>query len=148
MEDETKDQVHVSALLVLLGSLIYCYILVKKTKKKIPKGILRLISLLPGFYLISILPWHFSSAFGRGISSSFITWIASFKLLLFSFDRGPLFLSHQNFKDFAFISIFPIKIKNNISPKTTSSILDNSNKIIPRNHTSNFHPLLFYNFGK
>lgn len=110
MEDQIKSnpQMHIPILMVL-GSLGYCYFLVKK----IPKGILRLIFLLPIFYIFSVLPWQFSSsASARGLSSFFITWITSFKLLLFAFDRGPL-TSLQNYLDFAIVSIFPLKIKNN-----------------------------------
>lgn len=96
---------------VVLGSLSYCYFLVRK----IPKGILRLISLLPIFYLFSTVPWYFSSAFARGISSFFVTWITSFKLLLFSFDRGPL-ISPKNPIDFAMVAVFPFKMKDKRPP--------------------------------
>ncbi|XVF27998.1 hypothetical protein REPUB_Repub14bG0157900 [Reevesia pubescens] len=72
--------------------------------------------LLPIFYLFSILPWYFPSAFLRGILSFFITWIASSKLLLFCFNQGPL-IHCQNYLDFVVISILPMKIKE----KTTSS---------------------------
>ncbi|EXB41562.1 hypothetical protein L484_013639 [Morus notabilis] len=118
MEDEAKNPMH-PVLLILLGSLGYCYFFVTK----IPKGILRLLFLLPIFYLFSILPWHFPSAFGRGISSFFIAWITSFKLLLFSFDRGPLFFPHKNFFDFALVSVFPLKIKENISPSPNQPLI-------------------------
>ncbi|XWS15494.1 hypothetical protein CRYUN_Cryun34aG0005200 [Craigia yunnanensis] len=91
---------------LLLASLRYSYFLLTK----IPKGMLRFMFLLPIFYLFSILPWYFPSAFLRGITSFFITWIASSKLLLFCFNQGPL-IQCQNFVDFTVISILPMRIK-------------------------------------
>ena len=140
-------------ILVVLGSLCYCYFLVTK----VPKGIPRVIFLLPIFYLFSILPWQFSSAFARGISSFFITWISSFKLLLFAFDRGPL-LFHQNYLDFVLVSIFPLKIKNkNLSPSSNYSPLALIALVVPvlflllistSNYTENYNSsklqLVFY----
>ncbi|KAJ4704027.1 acyl-CoA--sterol O-acyltransferase 1-like [Melia azedarach] len=98
----------VNPIFLLLASLAYCYFLVAKL---IPKGIPRVLFLLPTFYIFSsVLPWHSSSSFLRGILSYFITWISSFKLLLFCFDRGPL-SAVGNFPDFFAVTIFPVKLK-------------------------------------
>ncbi|XP_016509381.1 putative long-chain-alcohol O-fatty-acyltransferase 5 [Nicotiana tabacum] len=78
--------------LSVIISLYYCYFL----SAKIPKGIPRLISLLPIFYLFTILPLYFSSAFLIALTTFFITWLANFKLLLFAFNQGPLSLSTKN----------------------------------------------------
>ncbi|GAV65207.1 MBOAT_2 domain-containing protein [Cephalotus follicularis] len=102
-------------ILILLASLGYCYTLVTK----IPQATLKLISLLPVFYFFSILPWYFSSSFLRGIISFFITWIASFKLLLFCFNRGPL-VTHTNYIDFIVLAIFPVRMKVKSSPLKAS----------------------------
>ncbi|KAG6411719.1 hypothetical protein SASPL_129803 [Salvia splendens] len=57
---------------------------------KLPKGKWRLISISPVLFLFAILPLHTPSAFIRALTAFFLTWLASFKLLLFSFDLGPL----------------------------------------------------------
>lgn len=96
-------------MLLICVSLGYCYSFVTKMSK----ALLRLIFVLPVLYLFSIFPWCFSSSTLRGIISYFITWIASFKLLLFCFHRGPL--AHPNttsFIDFLVLSILPLKIKD------------------------------------
>ncbi|MCL7049622.1 hypothetical protein MKW94_018548 [Papaver nudicaule] len=72
--------------LTILSSLTYCYFI----SGNIPKGYPRLLSILPIIYIFTLLPLHLSSlclTFGTGF---FISWLGSFKLLLFSFDKGPL----------------------------------------------------------
>ncbi|KAI4295997.1 hypothetical protein L6164_035989 [Bauhinia variegata] len=95
----------------LFVSLAYCYFLLAK----IPKSILRVIFLLPICYVFSILPWYFSSATLRGVFSYFVTWIASFKLLLFCFQRGPLANPNITFTDFLLLSIIPLKVKEKVT---------------------------------
>ncbi|KAK4355204.1 hypothetical protein RND71_024175 [Anisodus tanguticus] len=70
----------------IIPSLCYCYFI----SAKIPKGILRLISLLPIIYIFTILPLYYSSAFLIAITTFSITWLSNFKLLLFAFDLGLL----------------------------------------------------------
>ncbi|XP_062086830.1 probable long-chain-alcohol O-fatty-acyltransferase 6 [Humulus lupulus] len=117
---------YIQVLVLVLGSLGYCYLLVTE----IPKGLLRVISLLPVFYLFSILPWQFSSsALARGLSSFFITWITSFKLLLFAYDRGPL-LFHQTYLDFAIVAIFPLKMRSRSSDHNKFSHSPNYSSLV------------------
>ncbi|XP_059639830.1 probable long-chain-alcohol O-fatty-acyltransferase 4 [Cornus florida] len=99
---------------LLLASLSYCYMFVTK----IPKGMFRVFSLIPVFYFFSTLPWYFSLAVLRGVSAFFITWITSFKLILFCFNRGPL-VTGTKYIDFVALSIFPLKI---IDAKPASSM--------------------------
>ncbi|KAF9679366.1 hypothetical protein SADUNF_Sadunf06G0007500 [Salix dunnii] len=106
MEDETKSLISLIAL--LLSSLGYSYVLATY----MTKGLARLLFLLPTFYLLAIFPWYFTSSLVRGVLSFFITWIASFKLLLFCFYKGPL-LASRNFLDFVAVAIFPLKIREN-----------------------------------
>lgn len=103
---------------LVLVSLGYCYFLVQK----IPKGKTRVISLLPVIYLFSILPWSFSSILLRGLFSFFVTWITSFKLLLFCFDRGPLIPS-KSYTDFVVLALFPTKIRKHVQPDPRSNLL-------------------------
>ncbi|CAK9309579.1 unnamed protein product [Citrullus colocynthis] len=96
--------------LSLLASLLYSYFISSKLRKGLP----RLLSLLPILSLFTLLPLRVSSVLLSGIVASFITWLASFKLLLFSFDSGPL-VSHPpfSFPLFASLTCFPIRIKQN-----------------------------------
>lgn len=106
MEGETKKLIQVW--LAVIASLCYCYFIVTK----IPKGKVRLISLLPVICLFTILPLHLSSVLPTGTTAFFVTWLANYKLLLFSFSLGPL--SEAPSKSlFLFISIscLPIKIR-------------------------------------
>ncbi|CAI0374433.1 unnamed protein product [Linum tenue] len=93
--------------LLLVASFGYCCFLVPL----LPKGITRLLFLLPVFYILSIFPWIFSSIALRSLSSFLITWITSFKLILLCFDQGPLFDATTRFIDFTLIAILPIKLR-------------------------------------
>lgn len=108
MESEIKNLIKVWFSVIV--SLCYSYFIASK----IPKGKLRLLSLLPIFTLFTILPLFLTSAFPTGITAFFITWLANFKLLLFSFDLGPL-SSHppKSLPLFISIACLPIKVKQN-----------------------------------
>lgn len=84
LEVEIKNLIKVW--LKVLASLSYCYFI----SSNIPKGILRFLSLSPILYLFTILPFQLSFVLPIGITSFFITWLTNFKLLLFTFDLGPL----------------------------------------------------------
>ncbi|XP_021759056.1 probable long-chain-alcohol O-fatty-acyltransferase 5 [Chenopodium quinoa] len=93
----------------VLISFIYTYFIVSK----LPKGKIRLISLLPVFSVFTILPYSLSTPTTAGLTGFFITWLANFKLILFSFNLGPLThdLPSKSFFNFILIAAFPIKIK-------------------------------------
>lgn len=99
--------------LSIFASLSYCYFIASK----LPKGKLRLISLLPIFFLFTILPLYLSTVLPTGITAFFITWLCSFKLLLFCFDLGPLSSDHTPKSFFLFLSISCLPIKINTSQK-------------------------------
>ncbi|OVA10433.1 hypothetical protein BVC80_917g54 [Macleaya cordata] len=116
MEGEIKNFIKVW--ITVIASLTYCYFI----SKNIPKGFIRLFSILPIVTIFTILPLNLSSIHLIGIPSFFITWLASFKLLLLSFDKGPLSsqyydYSHPNSSNIISLSRFislaclPIKIK-------------------------------------
>lgn len=108
MEGEIKNLIKAS--LSVLASLIYCHFV----SSKIPKGKLRLVSLLPIFYLFITLPLYFSYLFPNAIASLFISWLANFKLALFAFDHGPLSCDQSNsLLQFIPKALLPIKIKQN-----------------------------------
>ncbi|XP_074271982.1 putative long-chain-alcohol O-fatty-acyltransferase 9 [Silene latifolia] len=110
-----------SPLIKLLSILFISYGFSYFIAKKLPKGILRLISMLGVFYALFTVPWYFpSSIFLRGFTSFFISWISSFKLVLFAFDQGDLALSNT-FTDFVAVAVFPLKIKSRSSSSPSSS---------------------------
>ncbi|KAI3941411.1 hypothetical protein MKW92_022221 [Papaver armeniacum] len=85
VNDEIQNFIKVWFYAIL--SLVYCYYVVSKL---IPKGILRLIFLLPVLYLFTVLPLSLNSLH-LGVSSVFfLTWVGNFKLLLLAFNLGPL----------------------------------------------------------
>ncbi|XAR65726.1 Long-chain-alcohol O-fatty-acyltransferase [Bertholletia excelsa] len=106
MEDQATMSSTNQILLFLLSS-SYCYYLVAKMRR----GISRFIFIIPVLYFFFSLPWNFSSSFLRGIFAFFITWIASFKLLLFCFCKGPL-VTCRSLVDFVAITAFPVKIRD------------------------------------
>ncbi|MCL7022610.1 hypothetical protein MKW94_000314 [Papaver nudicaule] len=100
----------------ILASLTYCYYI----SKNIPKGLFRLLSILPIISIFTYLPLSFSSGHLRGTTGLFISWLANFKLLLFSFGHGPL-SSPLSLQFFVSISCLPIKIKEKASSASTSA---------------------------
>ncbi|KAI3900120.1 hypothetical protein MKW98_001020 [Papaver atlanticum] len=76
----------VNVCLTIITSLTYCYFI----SRNIPKGFPRLTSVLPIIYIFILLPINLSSILlnlAIGFSTS---WLSNFKLILFSFDAGPL----------------------------------------------------------
>ncbi|KAL9319859.1 hypothetical protein ACSQ67_011698 [Phaseolus vulgaris] len=111
MEAEIQKfiKVWISAIL----GLSYCYYIAAK----IPKGFFRLLSLLPILYILITFPFKISSPNLAGYTSFFLVWLATFKLILFSFNQGPLALSPPNVLHFISIASLPITPK----PNTTTN---------------------------
>ncbi|KAF8409653.1 hypothetical protein HHK36_005731 [Tetracentron sinense] len=106
MNSETKS--FIKLWLSVLASLCYCNFIARK----FPKGKIRLLSLLPIFVLFTLLPLNLSSLNIVGPTAFFITWLANFKLLLFSFDQGPLSsIPPNSILRFISVACLPIKIK-------------------------------------
>ncbi|KAL0362883.1 UNVERIFIED_CONTAM: Cell division protein FtsZ1, chloroplastic [Sesamum calycinum] len=106
MEGEIKNLSRVW--LAVIASLSYCHFV----SARLPKGKWRLISLLPIFYVFAILPLYTTSAFLTAVTAFFITWLASFKLLLFAFDQGPICSNPpKSLPVFVAVAALPFKIK-------------------------------------
>ncbi|KAE8724391.1 hypothetical protein F3Y22_tig00010533pilonHSYRG00286 [Hibiscus syriacus] len=88
-------------------TLCYCYSIGKT--KIMPKGTPRLLCFLPVVCLLYI-PLEISSLYLRFITAFFITWLASFMLVLFTFGRGPLSSPPLSLPVFLAIACLPIKI--------------------------------------
>ncbi|WCJ32575.1 MBOAT (membrane bound O-acyl transferase) family protein [Euphorbia peplus] len=108
MEGEINNMMKV--ILTMFASLSYCYFIASK----IPKGILRLISILPIIFILANVPFFIPSVLLTAISSVFISWSANSKLILFAFHDGPLSSPSLSLLHFISIAILPIRIKNNI----------------------------------
>ncbi|KAI9184959.1 hypothetical protein LWI28_002878 [Acer negundo] len=100
--------------------LSYCYFM----SSKIPKGLPRLLSILPIICFFIYLPLNLTSFHLTFTAAANLVWHANFKLLLFAFDHGPLSLSPpssssllssspppSNILHFILVASLPIKIK-------------------------------------
>ncbi|XP_039070417.1 acyl-CoA--sterol O-acyltransferase 1-like [Hibiscus syriacus] len=97
--------------LYTIFSLYYCYSIGKT--KIIPKGTARLLCFLPVICLFLYIPLEIFSVHLGFVTSFFITWLASFKLLLFAFGKGPLSSPSLSLPIFLVIACLPIKIRQN-----------------------------------
>ncbi|KAI3846869.1 hypothetical protein MKX03_008462 [Papaver bracteatum] len=90
MDDQISDGGEfgrfVNVCLTIITSLTYCYFI----SRNIPKGFPRLTSVLPIIYIFILLPINLSSILLTLAIGFSISWLANFKLILFSFDAGPL----------------------------------------------------------
>ncbi|PIA30638.1 hypothetical protein AQUCO_05400019v1 [Aquilegia coerulea] len=113
MDGDAEFRTFIKVWCSAFASLAYCYLV----SFKIPEGKLRLVSLLPIFYILTILPANLTTVALGGMTAFFLSWLANFKLLLFSFGQGPLSSNPSiSFSQFISIACFPIKIKNSENP--------------------------------
>ncbi|PRQ49538.1 putative long-chain-alcohol O-fatty-acyltransferase [Rosa chinensis] len=113
MEGELKNFIKVWIAAILCLS--YCHYIVSRL---IPKGWLRLISLLPVFYLFISMPLNLHSFHLCALTTFFLVWLGLFKLLLFSFGLGLLSPPPPSVFHFISIACLPIKIKQTSPPKS------------------------------
>ncbi|KAL2322731.1 hypothetical protein Fmac_027110 [Flemingia macrophylla] len=147
MEDSMDGEIgrFIKVWLTTLPCLCYCYYI----SSTIPKGFSRLLSLIPILYLFIILPFNLSSFHLGGPTTFFLVWLATFKLLLFSFNQGPLTQS-PNIAHFITLATLPI------NPNKKNHTTQNPSKkwlfflkvlalvmiIRAYDHTPNMHPHL------
>lgn len=116
MEGEISNFVVVWTIAV--ASLCYCFTIGNLTSK----ASVRFFSLLPVIAFFFILPSNLHSVFLGGPSYFFLSWVATFKLLLFIFGTGPLSTNPPiTLSHFISVACLPIKIHdgNPSSKKTT-----------------------------
>ncbi|KHN28420.1 Long-chain-alcohol O-fatty-acyltransferase [Glycine soja] len=75
------------------------------------------VTLLPILYLFLTLPFNLSSFHLGGPTTFFLVWLDTFKLILFSFNHGPLTLSPPNILHFIPIASLPINPKQHSPTK-------------------------------
>uniref|UniRef100_A0A7C9A6R5 Long-chain-alcohol O-fatty-acyltransferase n=2 Tax=Opuntia streptacantha TaxID=393608 RepID=A0A7C9A6R5_OPUST len=106
VEDELKE--FLKAWATIIASLSYSYFI----SSNLPKGIPRFLSLLPVFSLFTLLPFSLSRPLFSGFLSGFISFLANFKLLHFSFnDQETPLSAHKSLFHFILFASLPIKIK-------------------------------------
>ncbi|XP_009354394.2 acyl-CoA--sterol O-acyltransferase 1 isoform X3 [Pyrus x bretschneideri] len=101
------------------SSVFACFFYSHSIGKFVPKGTTRLFCVLPVVFLFLYLPLNFSSMHLEGGTAFFISWLGSFKLLLFAFGKGPL-ASHPPISIGRFLAIgcLPIEFQENPPPKS------------------------------
>ncbi|XP_010449475.1 PREDICTED: LOW QUALITY PROTEIN: probable long-chain-alcohol O-fatty-acyltransferase 7 [Camelina sativa] len=107
MEEEIKSLIKVGVSTII--SVSYCYFL----PPRIISGVYRLISIIPLCALLFVLPLFFSFAIFSSTTAFFLSAIANSRLILYSFDQGPLFPLPSNLFKFACFTCFPIQRKRN-----------------------------------
>ncbi|OVA20219.1 hypothetical protein BVC80_157g6 [Macleaya cordata] len=112
MDGEGEFRSFIKVWITVLASLTYSYFI----SKNIPKGFIRLLSILPIISIFLYLPLHLSTIHLIGPTGFFISWLANFKLLLFSFDRGPLSSSSSSLRLFIIVACLPVKIFKKPNP--------------------------------
>ncbi|KAL2476048.1 putative long-chain-alcohol O-fatty-acyltransferase 5 [Abeliophyllum distichum] len=101
-----------------VASIIYCYYITAR----LTRGATRLLSLLPVFYLLTILPLSLSSLHLGAVTIFYLVWLGNFKLLLFSFDQGPLSSTPPlSLLHFISIALLPIKTKQTLTLQSVSN---------------------------
>lgn len=106
MEGEVKNVIRVW--LAAVAALCYC----RLVSARLPNPKWRLISIAPVVCLFAALPLYITSAFITAVTAFFLTWLASFKLLLFAFDLGPLASRPpHSLPLFVAIAALPFKLK-------------------------------------
>ncbi|PIN07315.1 Long-chain-alcohol O-fatty-acyltransferase [Handroanthus impetiginosus] len=103
--------------LTATASLIFCH----QLAARIPGGAVRLLSLLPIFYLFTTLPLRLSSFHLGAPTAFYLVWLGNFKLLLFAFNQGPLSPNPPlSLLHFLSVALLPIKTKQAPSPNSSS----------------------------
>ncbi|RDX92855.1 putative long-chain-alcohol O-fatty-acyltransferase 5, partial [Mucuna pruriens] len=74
-------------------------------------------------YLFTILPLQLSTVLPTGVTAFFITWLTNFKLLLFTFQLGPLQSNSNSLLHFLLFACLPIRLIPKQSPSKLHLII-------------------------
>ncbi|KAL8469122.1 hypothetical protein ACS0TY_032091 [Phlomoides rotata] len=105
-------------------SLSYCYF----AGKLFPKGAARVAAFLPVVCLFLLLPLQLHSVHLSGTTAFFLSWLSTFKLLMFAFDQGPLSIPSMSLPKFLAVASLPIKLQQSNTPQ--SKTLEKGHKSI------------------
>ncbi|PIA38294.1 hypothetical protein AQUCO_02800164v1 [Aquilegia coerulea] len=116
MDEEMKTFFNVSCIVII--SLSYTYFV----SSRIPKGMIRFLSVVPIIFTFLVIPLFYSSVIFQIGAGIFIAWLANFKLLLFAFgNKNPHSTNHHSslsLLEFILTTILPILIKQHKSHTT------------------------------
>lgn len=120
---------------VAASTMCYCHTI----GKLISQGTPRLIAIFPAIILLFLLPLRLTSIHLGGPTSFFLGWLSTFKLFLFSFNKGPLSTNPPlSLLHFISLACLPIKFQNqpnnNINTHTDNN--NNPSKSQNRNYPS------------
>ncbi|KAI3795755.1 hypothetical protein L1987_38412 [Smallanthus sonchifolius] len=104
LKEEMSNLIKVSCYTYI--SLVYCFFV----GKIVPKGLPRLLTILPIIILFLTIPLSLTSVHSIGVISFFISWLANFKLILFAFEKGPLSSRSIPLATFFATACFPIHV--------------------------------------
>ncbi|KAF2544784.1 hypothetical protein F2Q70_00023525 [Brassica cretica] len=107
MEEDLKSFIKVWVYGII--SISYCYYLATRIRSGVP----RLLSIFPVLVLFLVIPLSFSSAHLSLYTTFSLTFLANLKLILFSFDEGPLIPLPKTLGRFFCFTCFPIKAQEN-----------------------------------
>lgn len=93
-------------------SLCYCYF----AGKMFPKGAARFAAFLPVVCVFLLLPLQLHSLHLGGTTAFFLAWLATFKLLMFAVDKGPLSTPSISLPRFLALACLPIKLQQQNPP--------------------------------
>ncbi|CAH9141820.1 unnamed protein product, partial [Cuscuta epithymum] len=111
MEGEIRNFVTIWAIVV--ASLCYCHTIGTYVFPK--PNLARAFAILPIVCLFFVLPLNLTSITLGAISSFFISWLASFKIILFTLGIGPLVTSPPlPLLTFIPLACLPIKVRNRV----------------------------------
>ncbi|GMN36464.1 hypothetical protein TIFTF001_006045 [Ficus carica] len=118
--------------MTIVASLCFCYSIAKIIKQ----GATRFFVLLPVMLLFLVISLKLNTVFLGSLTCFFISWLATFKLLLFAFGKGPL-SSDPPHSLLSFISLacFPIKFQEN--PDTPTLKDDDENYPVAASQKTN-----------
>lgn len=88
-------------------SLTYCYIAAKMLRS----GASRITAFLPVVCLLLLLPLQLHSMHLVGTTAFFLAWLATFKLLMLAFHKGPLSTPSLSLPRFLAVACLPIKLR-------------------------------------
>ncbi|XP_039032275.1 probable long-chain-alcohol O-fatty-acyltransferase 1 [Hibiscus syriacus] len=116
VESELKKLI--MAVVTTLASLSYCHHIAANT----PKGLPRLLALLPAITLLSIIPFKLHTIYLGPPLVLLLSWLTNFNLLAFAFDHGPL-SSPPARHVFILKACSPFKIKQPIHSKVPLTLI-------------------------
>ncbi|KAM3201600.1 acyl-CoA-sterol O-acyltransferase 1 [Capsicum annuum] len=126
MEGEINNFIVVWA--IVLTSSYYSHTIVKL----FPNGKSRFVAIIPIVCLFFILPLYLTSTNLGGLTSFFIAWLATFKIILFAFGKGPLSPTPPlPLSTFILLTCLPVKLqKHSPSHVETNKKAKNSTLIL------------------